>query len=64
MGKVLVFLAGLVAGAGTAHVVSRTPAGARAFAVVNAATDRCLAVVDGFLAVVSDSFRARMAEAL
>lgn len=56
MGKLLVFLVGLVAGAAAAHVVSRTPAGARAFATVNSVTDE-------FLAALSDSYRARRAEA-
>jgi uncharacterized membrane protein len=55
MGKVLVFLAGLFAGAAFAHVASRTPAGARLFAVVNG-------VADEFAAAVSDSYRARLAE--
>lgn len=56
MGKVLVFLTGLVAGAALAHVVSRTPAGGRLFAAVNGVTDE-------FLAAASDSYRARLAEA-
>jgi hypothetical protein len=56
MGKVLVFLVGLFAGAASAHVVSRTPAGARAFAVVNSLTDE-------FVGALSDSYRARLAEA-
>lgn len=56
MGKVLVFLVGLFAGAAAAHVASRTPAGARVFATVNSVTDE-------FLAAVSDSYRARLAEA-
>ena len=55
MGKVIVFLVGLVVGAAVAHVASRTPAGARAFAVVNG-------VADEFAAAVSDSYRARLAE--
>ncbi len=55
MGKVLVFLAGLFAGAALAHVASRTPTGARVFAVVNGVTDE-------FAAAVSDSYRARLAE--
>ncbi|WP_375388891.1 hypothetical protein [uncultured Amnibacterium sp.] len=56
MGKVLVFLAGLLAGAALAHVASKTPAGARVFAVVNGVTDE-------FVAALSDSYRARLAEA-
>jgi hypothetical protein len=55
MGKVLVFLVGLFAGAAVAHVASRTTAGARVFAVVNGVTDE-------FLGAVSDSYRARLAE--
>ena len=55
MGKVLVFLVGLFAGAALAHVASRTPVGARVFAVVNGVTDE-------FAAAVSDSYRARLAE--
>ena len=55
MGKVLVFLVGLFAGAALAHVASRTPVGARVFAVVNGLTDE-------FAAAVSDSYRARLAE--
>ncbi|GAA2753100.1 hypothetical protein [Amnibacterium kyonggiense] len=55
MGKVLVFLVGLFAGAALAHVASRTPTGARVFAVVNG-------VADEFAAAVSDSYRARLAE--
>jgi hypothetical protein len=55
MGKVLVFLVGLFAGAALAHVASRTPAGARVFAVVNG-------VADEFVSAVSDSYRARLAE--
>lgn len=56
MGRVLVFLVGLFAGAAAAHVVSRTPAGARVFATLNTVTDE-------FVAAVSDSYRARRAEA-
>jgi hypothetical protein len=56
MGKVLVFLAGLLAGTALAHVASRTPAGARIFSVVNGVTDE-------FVAALSDSYRARLAEA-
>jgi uncharacterized membrane protein len=55
MGRVLVFLVGIVAGAALAHVASRTPAGARVFAVVNGVTDE-------FAAAISDSYRARLAE--
>ena len=55
MGKVLVFLVGLLAGAAVAHVASRTPAGARLFAVVNGLTDE-------FVGALSDSYRARLAE--
>lgn len=55
MGKVLVFLVGLLAGAAVAHIASRTPAGARVFAVVNGVTDE-------FAAAVSDSYRARLAD--
>jgi hypothetical protein len=55
MGKVLVFLVGLFAGAALAHVASRTPAGARVFAVVNG-------VADEFVSAVSDSYRARLEE--
>ena len=55
MGKVLVFLAGLLAGAAVAHVVSRTPAGARAFGAVNG-------LAGEFAAALSDSYRARLAE--
>ena len=55
MGKVLVFLVGLLAGAAVAHVASRTPVGARVFAVVNGVTDE-------FVAALSDSYRARLAE--
>jgi uncharacterized membrane protein len=57
MGKVLVFLVGLFVGAAAAHVASRTPLGARVFAVVNSVTDE-------FAAAVSDSYRARLAEGL
>ena len=56
MSKALVFLTGLLAGAAAAHVVSRTPAGSRAFAAVNGVTDE-------FIAALSDSYRARLAEA-
>lgn len=55
MGKVLVFLVGLLAGAAIAHVASRTPAGARVLSLVNG-------VADEFAAAVSDSYRARLAE--
>ena len=67
MGKVLVFLVGLVAGAAVAHLVSRTPAGARTFAAVNAATGRYVTAVSSatgeFTAALADSYRARLAEA-
>lgn len=55
MGRVIVFLVGMLVGAAGAHVASRTPAGARAFAAVNGVTDE-------FAAAVSDSYRARLAE--
>lgn len=55
MGKGLVFLVGLIAGAVVAHLVSRTPAGGRAFAAVNG-------VADQFTGALTDSYRARMAE--
>ncbi|MGT2426925.1 hypothetical protein [Amnibacterium kyonggiense] len=55
MGKVLVFLVGLVAGAAVAHLATRTPTGARLVALVNGAADE-------FAAAVSDSYRARLTE--
>lgn len=55
MGRVLVFLVGLITGTALAHVASRTPAGARAFAAMNSAADE-------FVAAISDSYRARLAE--
>ena len=55
MDKVLVFIAGLIAGVAFVHVAGRTPAGSRAVAAVNGITDE-------FLGALSDSYRARRAE--
>ncbi len=56
MGKVLVFVVGLVAGAVTAQLLSRTPQGGRVLAVLNGTTDE-------FVRAVGESYRARRSEA-
>ena len=55
MGKLLVFVVGLLAGLVLAQQLSRTPAGGRALAVVNGTTDE-------FLRAVGDGYRARLDE--
>lgn len=55
MGRMLVFVVGLIAGAVLAQLLSRTPQGGRVVAAVNGTTDE-------FVRAVSESYRARRSE--
>lgn len=55
MGKVLVFVTGVIAGVVIAQLLSRTPQGGRVLAVVTGTTDE-------FVRAVSESYRARRSE--
>ncbi len=55
MARLVVFIAGLLAGLVLAQQLSRTPGGARVLAVVNGTTDE-------FLRAVGDGYRARLDE--